>query len=83
MGRIEIVVPRANGEADFSGFMLAWLSAFKMDKMATRGRLPIHLQEAPKLSKEWGEGQFCSLRTLINGGKAARTWSRGFISAAA
>jgi hypothetical protein len=57
MGRIEIVVPRANGEADFSGFTLTWLSAFKMDKMATRGRLPIHLQEAPKLSKEWGEGQ--------------------------
>jgi len=25
--------------------------------MVTRGRLSIHLQEAPKLSKEWGEGQ--------------------------
>jgi hypothetical protein len=57
MDRIEIVVPSANGEADFSGFTLTWLSAFKMDKMVTRGRLPIHLQEAPKLSKEWGEGQ--------------------------
>jgi hypothetical protein len=57
MGRIEIVVPRAYGEADFSGFTLKWLSAFKMDKMVIRGRLPIHLQEAPKLSKEWGEGQ--------------------------
>jgi hypothetical protein len=58
MGRIEIVVPRANGEAAFSGFTLKWLSAFKMDKMATSGRLSIHLQEAPKLSKEWGEGQY-------------------------
>ena len=57
MVRIEIVVPRANGEADFSGFTLKWLWAFKMDKMVTRGRLPIHLQEAPKLSNEWGEGQ--------------------------
>lgn len=28
-----------------------------MDKMVTRGRLPIHLQEAPKLPKEWEEGQ--------------------------
>jgi len=27
-----------------------------MDKMVTRGRLSIHLQKAPKLSKEWGEG---------------------------
>jgi hypothetical protein len=25
--------------------------------MVTRGRLSIHLQEALKLSKEWGEGQ--------------------------
>jgi len=58
MGRIEIVVPRANGKADFSGLTLTWLSAFKMDKMLTRGRLSIHLQEAPKLSKEWGEGQY-------------------------
>ncbi len=28
-----------------------------MDKMVTRGRLSIHLQKAPQLSKEWGEGQ--------------------------
>jgi len=28
-----------------------------MDKMVTRGMLSIHLQEAPKLSKEWEEGQ--------------------------
>jgi hypothetical protein len=37
--------------------MLKWLLDFKMDKMVKRGRLSIHLQEAPKLSKEWGEGQ--------------------------
>jgi hypothetical protein len=37
--------------------MLKWLWDFKMDKMVKRGRLSIHLQEAPKLSKEWGEGQ--------------------------
>jgi hypothetical protein len=34
-----------------------WPSAFKMDKMATNGGLRIHLKKAPKLSKEWGEGQ--------------------------
>jgi hypothetical protein len=28
-----------------------------MDKMVTRGRLSIHLKNASKLSKEWGEGQ--------------------------
>jgi hypothetical protein len=28
-----------------------------MDKMVARGRLSIRLQEASKLSKEWGEGQ--------------------------
>ncbi|MBN2254945.1 MAG: hypothetical protein JW736_04510, partial [Deltaproteobacteria bacterium] len=33
-----------------------------MDKMVTRGRLSIHLQKAPQLSKEWGEGQ---VRTQI------------------
>jgi len=57
MDRDEIVVPRANGEAVFSGFKLKWLSAFKMDKMVKRGRLSIHLQNASQLSKEWGEGQ--------------------------
>jgi len=56
MDRIEIVAPEASGEAVFSGFTLKWLSAFKIDKMVTRGRLSIHLQEAPQLSKEWGEG---------------------------
>ena len=62
MGRIEIDVPRANGEADFSGFTLKWLSTFIMYKMLTRGRLPIHLQEAPKLSNEWGEGHINPLK---------------------
>ena len=57
MDWFEIVAPEASGEAVFSGFTLKWLSAFKMDKMVTRGRLSIHLQEALKLSKEWGEGQ--------------------------
>ena len=54
--RFEIVAPEASGEAVFSGFKLKWFSAFRMDKMVTRGRLWIHLQEAPQLSKEWGEG---------------------------
>ena len=40
----------------FRGSREKWLSAFKIDKMVTRGRLSIHLQEAPQLSKEWGEG---------------------------
>ena len=57
MGGFEIVAPEASGEAIFSGFTLKWLSDAKMDKMVTRGRLSIHLQEALKLSKEWGEGQ--------------------------
>jgi hypothetical protein len=57
MDWFEIVASEASGEAVFSGFKLKWLSAFKMDKMVTRGRLSIRLQEAPKLSKEWGEGQ--------------------------
>ena len=57
MDWFEIVALEASGEAVFSGFTLKWLSAFKMDKMVTRGRLSIHLQEAPKLSKEWGEVQ--------------------------
>jgi len=57
MGRFEIAAPKASGEAIFSGFTLKWLSDAKMDKMVTRGGLSIHLQEALKLSKEWGEGQ--------------------------
>ena len=57
MDGFEIVAPEASGEAIFSGFTLKSLLAFKIDKMITRGRLSIHLQEAPKLSKEWGEGQ--------------------------
>jgi len=56
MNGFEIVAPEASGEAVLSGFTLKWLSAFKTDKMVTEGRLSIHLQEAPKLSKEWGEG---------------------------
>jgi hypothetical protein len=59
MDWFEIVVPEASGEVVFSGFTSKWLSAFKMDKMVTRGRLSIHLQKAPKLSKEWGESQKC------------------------
>ena len=55
--RDEIVAPEASGEAIFSGFTLKWPSAFKMDKMVTRGRLSVHPQKAPQLSKEWGEGK--------------------------
>jgi len=36
-----------------------------MDKMVTRGRLLIHLQEAPKLSKEWGEGHEAQIQVQI------------------
>jgi hypothetical protein len=63
MDGFEIVAPGASGEAVFSGFTLKWLLAFKMDKMVTRGRLSIHLQEALKLSKEWGEGHPISSKT--------------------
>jgi hypothetical protein len=34
--------------------------------MVTRGRLSIHLQKAPKLSKEWGEGQLAAGVGLIS-----------------
>ena len=57
MDWFEIVAPEASGEAVFSKSKLKWLLAFIMDKMVTRGRLSIYLQEAPKLSKERGEGQ--------------------------
>jgi secondary thiamine-phosphate synthase enzyme len=66
MDRSEIIVPEASGEAVFSGFKLKWLSAFKMNKMVTRGRLSIHLQEAPKLSKEWGEGQTAQINRRVD-----------------
>jgi hypothetical protein len=56
MDRAENAVPRASGEAVFSGFTVKWQAAFKMDKMVKRGRLSIHLQNASQLSKEWGEG---------------------------
>jgi hypothetical protein len=56
MDKFEIVTPEASCKTVCSGFTLKWPSAFKMDKLVTRGRLSIHLQEAPKLSKEWGEG---------------------------
>jgi hypothetical protein len=54
MDGFEIVAPEASGGAAFS--------AFKMDKMVTKGRVLILLQEAPKLSKEWGEGQSSAFR---------------------
>ena len=34
-----------------------WLLAIGMAKMVTTGRPRMHLQKAPKLFKEWGEGQ--------------------------
>ena len=40
----------------FRGSREKWLLGIKMDKMVTRGRLGIHLQNASQLSKEWGEG---------------------------
>jgi hypothetical protein len=59
----EIVALEASTEAVFSGFTLKWLSAFKTDKMVERGGLSIHLQKAPKLSKEWGEGHYKPIRS--------------------
>ena len=71
MDGFEIVAPAASGEAVFSGFTLKWLMAFKIDKMVTRGRLSIHLQEAPKLSKERGEGHFHWFSKLKNAAQKA------------
>jgi hypothetical protein len=45
MDWFEIVAPEASGEAIFSGFKLKWFSAFKVDKMVTRGRLSIHFRK--------------------------------------
>jgi len=42
----------------FLGFRKNWLLNIEVAKMVTNGGLGIHLQKAPKLSKEWGEGQF-------------------------
>jgi len=39
-------------------FRLNWFSAFKNGYNGPERRLPVHLQEAPKLSKECGE-DFC------------------------
>lgn len=52
MARFEIVAPEASGEAFFLEFTLKRLSAVKMDRMVTEGRLGIHIQEAAKLVKE-------------------------------
>ena len=38
----------------FGAFLEKWLFGIKMDKMATRGRSPMHFQKASKLSKRWG-----------------------------
>ena len=35
--------------------------------MVTRGRLSIRLQEAPKLSKEWGDGQHVPRSSVHSG----------------
>jgi len=40
-----------------------------MDKMVTRGRLSIHLQEAPKLSIEWGECQNATIHQKLSENK--------------
>ena len=57
MDRIEIVVPRASGEAVFLRFDEKWLLDLGIDKMGMNGGPQIHLQKAPNLSQEWGEGQ--------------------------
>jgi hypothetical protein len=77
MDWFEIVAAEASSEAIFSGVTLKWLLAFKMDKMVTRGRLSIHLQEAPQLSKEWGEGQFGNGRLNSHGHGKQFSHSRG------
>ena len=69
MDRVEIVVSRASWSDVFSASTEKWLFGSKMDKMVTRGRLLIHLQNASQLSKEWGGGQSqtrSDLRTEIN-----------------
>jgi hypothetical protein len=56
MDRVEIVDPRASSEVVFLRFDEKWLLDLGIDKMGMNGGPQIHLQKAPKLSKEWGEG---------------------------
>jgi hypothetical protein len=56
MDRSEIVVPVSHGEAVFSRSREKWHRRIEIDKMVTNGGQRIHLQKAPQLSKEWGEG---------------------------
>jgi len=57
MARIEIVIPRSNGEAVLSGDTEKCLWGFEIDFMVIRGRLSIHLQKASQMDKEWREGK--------------------------
>jgi len=56
MDRVEIVDPRASSEVVFLRFDEKWLLDLGIDKMGMNGGPQIHLQKAPKLSKEWGVG---------------------------
>lgn len=44
-----------------------WLQDSKMDRIVTRGRLLIHLQKAPQLSKEWGEAHWSQPWAIFKG----------------
>ena len=54
MDRIEIVAPRSNGEAVFSGFTEKKAFELKMDKMVTNDGPGMHHGKAPQLSRQWG-----------------------------
>jgi len=47
-----------------------WLLSVERAKMVTRGRLSVHLQKAPQLSKEWGEGHYWLTETANATGRA-------------
>ena len=59
MDRLEIVEPRASGEAFFSRLTEKWLWGMEMDKMVKRGRLLMHLQRALELFRQWSRPQTC------------------------
>ena len=67
MDQLEIVVPRANGEAVFSWLMEKMAFRLKMDKMANdRQVLSATFIQASLLSKEWGEGQCEERKGKVN-----------------
>lgn len=57
MDRLEIVVPRASGEAVFWGILqkMAFVLGIERTKMFMKGGPSMHFKMALPVSKEWGD----------------------------